>query len=1161
MRKTIYLFVFLFLGSILYGCKGGETKKLTLPKDNITINVGETYEVDYTLVGNDSISFEVVNPDVLSITEDGVIKGLKAGETKVILKAGNLMAELKVTVKQRFTITAPETLTLHVGDVSVLEFSTTDSKSVSFEVSDSEVLNITPEGKITAKKVGEATVILISKTDTSIKKEVKVTVLENVYLNVNDTFSVDFDEEKQLVVDTNYTRGLSYIIEDKEVISITEEGLVKGLKIGTTTVKVSPKDYPNLFKTITITVNAPYNMSAPEMVEVLVGEEYVMDFTADTDVYLVSEDTTIATVNDIGKIKGLKLGETNIKIITNLNENIFLNVKVRVVSIPTSIKVNGKTTMNVETTQQLTFEFNHPLAHTGVIFTISTISDESVLSVDEKGLVNALAAGTSVITVTSETDNNLKDTIEITVYNEAIVSKEATENMEFDGVIYVYGKTLFNTITEAIEKSKDNVVIKVLEGIYTEDLTILKPVHLVGYDAVIDGFVKVSTNNVSVEGFTFSQTSFIENTLPISNLKVIGNTITTTKLNHAFITLDKVSDSHIRDNIIDITNQTAIDIKNPMDGLIQINGNVIKNALVGIKLISEVEYQDTLEVGVGWNKISNTKTAFDLNPKYASTHKNIVFNVRFNEVTGYEKAVQTVSNHNIDFTLNYWGKAPDLAEFSNITTDDLKGYYVDANLIISEENFDPNIPIIITITNEIEEFFMDQQYSYEYELLPKETPHDTVQWITSSPNVARVVNNEIVPIRSGEVTFTLRAKRNYNINAKTTLTVVTTPGIELEISKPMGSPIVGEDFSFIATPFPKKIENEAVLFETDDTSIATIDQNGNVTSLKAGLVTITASLQSDPTVTQSFKVEIVDAYEDDNLMDLLTQYANSYATRRIWTVYGVSYNYTADTNDSVNRYLFGGIGVINRDRILPISEGLRPGLKKPVGTIPSPNSQNIYYIVFHETAGTNTNAGALSYSNYLWNQYHGNTKPFVSWTYTLDDKVIYQHIPDDEVAYHAGDGSTLAGTTWTDKWGNTHMGGGNRNGIGIETSVADDHDTYKVWHRVAKFGSMLAKQYNLPRENFKYHFDFSGKSCPQSLLKSGYAYVYQEMVDIEYKIIHEFEDWTIDFQSHNPEYIDNSGRVIKQPDRAITVSYTVTLTKGAEVITKTFYMYLPGTVH
>ena len=54
-------------------------------------------------------------------------------------------------------------------------------------------------------------------------------------------------------------------------------------------------------------------------------------------------------------------------------------------------------------------------------------------------------------------------------------------------------------------------------------------------------------------------------------------------------------------------------------------------------------------------------------------------------------------------------------------------------------------------------------------------------------------------------------------------------------------------------------------------------------------------------------------------------------------------------------------------------------------------------------------AGALSHANYLWNAAVNGDVLNTSWHFTMDDKQLYQHIPVDEIAYHAGDkpGGTL----------------------------------------------------------------------------------------------------------------------------------------------------------
>ena len=315
------------------------------------------------------------------------------------------------------------------------------------------------------------------------------------------------------------------------------------------------------------------------------------------------------------------------------------------------------------------------------------------------------------------------------------------------------------------------------------------------------------------------------------------------------------------------------------------------------------------------------------------------------------------------------------------------------------------------------------------------------------------------------------------------------------------------------------------------------------------------SLLSDPTVYQTFKLEVYESLTEDNLMDALTMSMVTYSTPHQWVVYGTGFNYIDHKYESVSRFLFDGINV-NTSKMLPVSNGIRPGIKKNV--LPENvryNEENVHWVVIHETANTNPGGGALSHANYLWNAAVVNNPLETSWHYTMDDKEVYQHIPLDEIAYHAADGKTTPGSSLT------YLGGGNRNGIGIETSVAQDGDNYRVWQRTAKLTADLLVSYNLPLAHMRYHQDFSGKVCPQSLIRGGLIPLFEELAYYEYLIEKNFSDYEIQFESHNPDYVDQTGRVINMPDRGLTVSYTVSISNGVDVQERTFYTYLPGTVH
>lgn len=128
----------------------------------------------------------------------------------------------------------------------------------------------------------------------------------------------------------------------------------------------------------------------------------------------------------------------------------------------------------------------------------------------------------------------------------------------------------------------------------------------------------------------------------------------------------------------------------------------------------------------------------------------------------------------------------------------------------------------------------------------------------------------------------------------------------------------------------------------------------------------------------------------------------------------------------------------------------RPGIKRKVK-----------YLVIHETDNYTVKAGAKNHAEFL----SKNNTSSTSWHYTVDQKEIYHHIPDNEVAHHAA--------TET----------GNLYGVGIELCVNEDGDFEKTFDNAAKLVAYLLKEYHLNSNAIRTHHDFSGKDCPHSILR------------------------------------------------------------------------------
>lgn len=123
------------------------------------------------------------------------------------------------------------------------------------------------------------------------------------------------------------------------------------------------------------------------------------------------------------------------------------------------------------------------------------------------------------------------------------------------------------------------------------------------------------------------------------------------------------------------------------------------------------------------------------------------------------------------------------------------------------------------------------------------------------------------------------------------------------------------------------------------------------------------------------------------------------------------------------------------------------------------------YITIHDTANPAPGANARGHGEYLRNA--GARLP-VSWHFTVDDREVRQHLPLDEVGWHAGDG----------------RGPGNYQSIGIEICENSDGDRAQAERHAASLAALLIA--SLPSlggsvDCLRQHYDWTGKNCPHLL--------------------------------------------------------------------------------
>ena len=120
------------------------------------------------------------------------------------------------------------------------------------------------------------------------------------------------------------------------------------------------------------------------------------------------------------------------------------------------------------------------------------------------------------------------------------------------------------------------------------------------------------------------------------------------------------------------------------------------------------------------------------------------------------------------------------------------------------------------------------------------------------------------------------------------------------------------------------------------------------------------------------------------------------------------------------------------------------------------------HITVHETANTSRGANAEMHARYV-KGVDAQARE-VSWHVTIDDSKAIQHLPFNEIGWHAGRE-------------------GNHTSIGIEVCVNTDGDFLKARGNAISVIRQLASTLEIHNNNIVTHQHWTGKNCPDNLLK------------------------------------------------------------------------------
>ncbi len=142
-------------------------------------------------------------------------------------------------------------------------------------------------------------------------------------------------------------------------------------------------------------------------------------------------------------------------------------------------------------------------------------------------------------------------------------------------------------------------------------------------------------------------------------------------------------------------------------------------------------------------------------------------------------------------------------------------------------------------------------------VLPENAADKSITWSSSSSSIVYVNSStgEIEARRIGTATITATSKTNSSIKATCQVTVIEPLTTKLMITPSSVTMTIGDSrqFSLIVSPSDA---NPAVKWSVSDSSLAHIDENGQLTALAAGSVTVTATATDGSGISASSNVTI-----------------------------------------------------------------------------------------------------------------------------------------------------------------------------------------------------------------------------------------------------------------------------------------------------------------
>ena len=361
-----------------------------------------------------------------STDSDFCIKVFTRNEPKELIEPESVSLN-----ESEITLDEGETFSLKA---TILPDNTNIKNKLTWESSDEDILIVSQDGEIEAKKEGRADVIVTTennkKATCTVIVNKKIVEAESISLNQNE-ISIEegktYKLEAQVLPDNTTDKSITWNSQNIEIAEVDNAGNVTGIKEGTT--KIIARTNNGIEATCNINViprkiqvdSISLNKSEETIIKgnsiTLTAEILPYDAT-DKTITWKSSNENVAKVID-GTVYAINEGEAVITVESSNNKTATCNITVILDPLkPREIIVDEE---NVEITEGLNYQIQSSIIPDTAPQEISWISNNSAIaSVDSSGLIKGLIPGETEIIGTSTANQEITKVIKVRVLEKEI---------------------------------------------------------------------------------------------------------------------------------------------------------------------------------------------------------------------------------------------------------------------------------------------------------------------------------------------------------------------------------------------------------------------------------------------------------------------------------------------------------------------------------------------------------------------------------------------------------------------------------------------------------------------------------------------------------------------------------------------------------------------